>query len=70
MDMTLTITPAPTVNAGADATICSTGTHLLAGTASNYSSVLWTTSGTGSFGGGAGTLTPTYTPSAADIATG
>ncbi len=59
-----------TAGAGADATICSTGTHLLAGTASNYSSLLWTTSGTGSFGGNETTLTPVYTPSVADIATG
>ena len=59
-----------TAGAGADATICSTGTHSLAGTASNYSSLRWTTSGTGSFGGNETTLTPVYTPSVADIATG
>ncbi len=69
-DVVLTFTPALTVNAGTDADICSSGTHILAGTATNYTSVLWTTSGTGSFGGAQATLNPTYTPSAADKLTG
>ncbi|MFZ4401231.1 MAG: Ig-like domain-containing protein, partial [Bacteroidales bacterium] len=60
-----------TVNAGIDTTICSSAvSYILAGTASHYTTLLWTTSGTGSFGGNQNTLTPTYTPSAADIASG
>ena len=66
----MTITPAPTVNAGADATICTTASsYTLSGTATHYASLLWTTSGTGTFTG-ATTVGAVYTPSAADIATG
>ncbi|NVO20837.1 MAG: gliding motility-associated C-terminal domain-containing protein, partial [Bacteroidetes bacterium] len=68
--MTITITPAATVNAGSDATICETGAYTLSGSsASNAVSVSWTTSGTGLFNN-ANTLHPIYTPSAADIAAG
>ena len=68
--MTLTITGAPTVNAGADADMCtSEGSITLSGMATNYESVLWTTGGTGTFVNGT-TLTPTYTPSPADITAG
>jgi len=68
--MTLTITAAPIVSAGSDATICATSsTYTLSGTASNYASLQWTSSGTGNFTG-ATTLGAVYTPSAADIATG
>lgn len=68
-NMVLTITGAPTVNAGSDNSICSTtSTYTLSGSASNYSSVLWTTSGTGTFSN-AGILNPVYTPSEADKAT-
>jgi gliding motility-associated-like protein len=66
----VTVNPAATAYAGLDATICFTGTYTVSGaTATNYSSINWTTSGTGSFTNN-GTLTPTYTPSAADIAAG
>ncbi|MBP6979394.1 MAG: hypothetical protein KBB71_13900, partial [Lentimicrobiaceae bacterium] len=48
--MTLGIHAAPTANAGEDADICSTqGTYTLSGTAANYSTLLWTTSGSGMF---------------------
>ena len=57
-----------TLYAGADAAICSTGTYTLAGSATNYNTVLWTTNGTGTFSNPS-VLTPVYTPSAADIAT-
>ncbi|PKP00835.1 MAG: hypothetical protein CVU11_16915, partial [Bacteroidetes bacterium HGW-Bacteroidetes-6] len=39
-------------------------------TASNYASLSWSTSGSGSFTAGATTLTPTYLPSATDFANG
>ena len=65
----LTIQKTPTANAGIDATICQTGTHQLSGTAQNQSSVLWTTSGNGTFSS-VSSLTPVYTPSAGDISAG
>jgi hypothetical protein len=69
--MVITIKGAATANAGADATICETaGSHTLAGAATNYSSFLWTTNGTGTFSNATTTLSPVYTPSAADIAAG
>ena len=69
-NIVLTITPSPTVNAGTDASICSSSASFtLSGSGSNYSTLQWTTSGTGIFTNGT-TLTAGYTPSAADIATG
>ena len=61
---------APTVSAGIDASICS-GTNLIVSTATatNYSSLNWTSSGTGTWTNG-GTISPTYTPSAADTTNG
>mgnify|MGYP000847460224 FL=1 len=68
--MILTLVPAATANAGSDATICETQSFTVStATASNYSSLAWTSSGSGTLSG-ATTLTPTYTPSAADITTG
>ncbi|MBK7030046.1 MAG: hypothetical protein IPH45_12910 [Bacteroidales bacterium] len=68
--MTITITPAATVSAGADATICETGSYTLAGSSvANAASVLWSTSGTGTFNN-ISALHPIYTPSAADITAG
>ena len=68
--MVLTIIPASIADAGADDNICEGSTYTLGGTsASNNTGVSWTTSGTGTLSGG-NTLTPTYTPSAADIAAG
>ena len=68
--MTLTILPFPTAYAGAPHTICEgTSYPITDATATHYSSIIWTTSGTGSFANAA-TLTPTYTPSAADIISG
>jgi gliding motility-associated-like protein len=70
-NMLLTITPAPTVDAGPDATICSSAGSFTISVAStsNQASRIWTTNGTGTFSS-ASTLTPIYTPSSADIATG
>ncbi|MBK7175128.1 MAG: hypothetical protein IPH84_18345, partial [Bacteroidales bacterium] len=68
--MTITITPAATVSAGADATICETGSYTLAGSAvANATTLLWSTSGTGTFNNMTA-LHPIYTPSAADITAG
>ncbi|MBK7030047.1 MAG: hypothetical protein IPH45_12915 [Bacteroidales bacterium] len=68
--MTITITPAATVSAGADATICETGSYTLAGSSvANAASLLWSTSGTGTFNN-ISALHPIYTPSVADITAG
>ncbi len=71
--MTLFITPAPTVNAGSNAEVCegisfnfaSQGTPATAG---NYSTISWSTTGTGTIFNG-NTLTPTYVPSAGETGT-
>ena len=70
-DMILTITPQATVYAGADAEICETaGSYTINdATATEYSSLLWTTSGDGTFDD-ATLLNPTYTPGAGDITAG
>ncbi|MBN1599084.1 MAG: SprB repeat-containing protein, partial [Bacteroidales bacterium] len=68
-DMDLTIVPAPTAYAGANATRCSDATLTLNATATNYSSLLWTTSGDGSFDNDA-IEDPVYTPGPTDISTG
>ncbi|MBK7175132.1 MAG: hypothetical protein IPH84_18365 [Bacteroidales bacterium] len=68
--MTITITPAATVNAGADATICETGSYTLAGSAvANATTLLWSTSGTGTFNNISAPASDLY-PSAADITAG
>ncbi|MBL7889079.1 MAG: proprotein convertase P-domain-containing protein, partial [Bacteroidia bacterium] len=68
--MVLTISPAATVNAGADQTICSGSTVTLGATrGGGATSSTWSTSGTGTFSNTT-VLNPTYTPSAADIAAG
>ncbi|GAP44202.1 hypothetical protein TBC1_112368, partial [Lentimicrobium saccharophilum] len=68
--MTLTINPQAIVSAGDDATICESSTYTLtSATATDYTSLLWTSSGTGTFDD-ATILAATYTPSAADIAAG
>ncbi|MBN2349316.1 MAG: hypothetical protein JXJ22_10785, partial [Bacteroidales bacterium] len=71
-NVTINITPKPTANAGPNAETCAGSSYIFpagAATATNYSSISWTTSGTGSFTSGT-TLTPTYNPSAADITAG
>lgn len=55
----------PTVAAGADAAICANTTHTVSGASSSNATLLWSTSGTGTFVNGT-TLTPTYLPSNAD----
>ncbi|GAB4326079.1 MAG: hypothetical protein Kow00127_18840 [Bacteroidales bacterium] len=59
----------PNVNAGPDQTIVAGNTATLEGTATDYSSVEWSTSGDGTFADPA-SLTTTYTPGPEDIAAG
>jgi hypothetical protein len=69
---TLTFIAAPVVDAGSDIATCSTcGTVNIStnSSASNYTSVVWTSSGTGTFTNATSLTTCTYTPSAADITT-
>ena len=73
-DMILTITTAPSANAGSDEEICAGSTFDLSTSttvpsAGDYADLLWTTSGTGSFDDNT-SLTPVYDPSAADEASG
>ncbi|NVO19429.1 MAG: hypothetical protein HXX13_07000, partial [Bacteroidetes bacterium] len=66
----VTIQPQSTAFPGATATICEGSTYTLsASTASNYTSLAWTTSGSGSFDN-ASSLHPTYTPGLSDITSG
>jgi PKD repeat protein len=69
--MVLSISRQAIVSAGADTTICETSGHLsiVNSTAIYATSLLWTSSGTGSFSN-ATVLHPDYTPSVADIASG
>ncbi len=69
--MTLTLTPAPYVNAGADQTYCDQVTVFgLSGVVSGITNVgQWSTTGTGTIAN-AGSLNTTYTASAADVAAG
>lgn len=68
--MTLNITPAPSVNAGTDIIVCAdTGVVTLAGTSVSTSSITWSAAGTGIFSNANG-LTSTYTLSSADSTAG
>ncbi len=70
---TLTIYSVPTAVAGTAITACSSSgaVNVTAGSsATNYTSVLWTSSGTGTFANANSLTTCTYTPSAADISAG
>ena len=62
----ITIQPKPTADAGIDATICEGATHTLTGAVTNNASYSWSSNGTGSWAA-SNTLSPTYTPSAADV---
>jgi len=67
--MLLTIIPQAVVNAGADDSICVGSTFTTTASASNYTNLIWTTSGTGTFNS-ATLINPVYTPSALDIFVG
>ena len=66
----LTITPARTVNAGANQTICAdqTSIQLEGQITGGVPTGVWTTSGSGTFSPNNTTLNATYTPSPADVA--
>lgn len=69
--MTLTIDPALVASAGSSPVeLCENSTYKLSGVAENYSSVSWSSSGTAGTLTDANTLTPTYNPSANDVASG
>ncbi len=66
----VTIVPAAIANAGDDVTICGADSVIITGaTASNYSNINWTTSGTGNFTD-PGILNPVYKASQQDIENG
>ena len=66
--LTLTITPAPILNAGFDKTICgdSLGVKLDEATVTTATGVQWSSNGSGVFGPNNTTTQPTYFPSVAD----
>jgi hypothetical protein len=67
-EIVLTFTPAATAFAGDDDEICAYDPYTLAGaTAENYSALMWTTSGDGTFDD-ATMLNPTYTAGSGDVA--
>ena len=64
------VNAAPEANAGPNDKVCANSPYLLSGaTATNYSAISWSTSGTGGFDSTSG-VTPLYTPSPGDIAAG
>jgi len=66
----ITVNSGATAYAGPNATICEISAYSLSiSSATNYLTLLWTTSGTGSFSN-PNVLKPVYTPSAADISSG
>jgi hypothetical protein len=68
--MIISFTPAPTVNAGVDGTVCASApTMALAGAVTGASGGIWS-GGTGAFTPNNTTLNATYTPTAAEIAAG
>jgi hypothetical protein len=68
----LTISPAPAAVAGTAIATCGTvPVNITTGSsASNYGTITWTSSGTGTFASNNSLTTTTYTPSAADITAG
>ena len=70
----INITPAATANAGSDEVICDNevlnlSQSITLPTATNFSSLLWTTLGSGTFSDPS-VITPIYTPSLSDITSG
>ena len=66
----VTLIDAAIADAGLPADVCEGSSHTIVGaTASNNTGISWSTTTGGTFSGGS-TLTPTYTPSAADITAG
>ncbi|MBK9290168.1 MAG: choice-of-anchor J domain-containing protein [Bacteroidetes bacterium] len=70
VNATLTMISSPVVNAGGDGAVCTSESFpIVAATASNYTTVLWTTSGNGTFSN-PNIVNPVYTPGSQDIANG
>ncbi|HEY9047794.1 MAG TPA: hypothetical protein VIN08_17930, partial [Ohtaekwangia sp.] len=69
-NVTITISPAATVDAGPAQTICSTSTITLAGTIGGSATSATWSGGTGTFAPNNTTLNAIYTPSAAEITAG
>jgi hypothetical protein len=68
--VTVTVSPAPTAYSGTDTTVCNIITQFrVSGIATNQASVVWTTSGNGTFGS-PNTLSTLYYPGTADHAAG
>lgn len=67
--LVVTLSPLPVANAGEDEEICAGEVVTLDGTAGNYSSVLWTTSGDGVFSNPS-VLNPVYSPGPQDRSNG
>lgn len=66
---TVTVNSLATIEAGTNSTVCAGYTYSTSATGSGYSTLTWSTSGTGTFVNGTA-LIATYTPSVADIASG
>lgn len=67
---TLTVLQTPVVFAGGNSSVCAGETFpIVAATASNYTTILWTRSGNGTFSN-PNSLNPIYTPGSLDIANG
>ncbi|HEX9979635.1 MAG TPA: T9SS type A sorting domain-containing protein [Flavobacterium sp.] len=62
----LTIKSPPTASAGGSTTVCQNQTAVVSGATASNGTISWTENGAGSITAGATTLTPTYTPAAAD----
>jgi hypothetical protein len=68
--VTFQVNAAPIANAGPNASVCANNSFTLSGaSASNYSSLTWSSSGTGAFDSTAAEK-PVYTPSLGDISSG
>ncbi|MEW6470005.1 MAG: PKD domain-containing protein [Bacteroidota bacterium] len=69
--MVITITDAPTANAGPDASVCSNNAIVaLNGSFTTSAGAQWSTSGSGTFAPNTTAMNATYTPSTADTAAG
>ena len=60
-NLSVTVNPQPTADAGSDASICEGGTYSLSGSITNATEYHWSHNGTGSLAND-NTSTPTYTP--------
>ena len=68
--LTLTITPAPTINAGIDQTVCSNNPEVSLNAIATVATGGQWSNGTGSYNPGSGALSTIYTPSAPEISNG